>query len=207
MPADKADMKVPEEADVAALVGQATFDFPGDGHRAPVRVSDRILDGFQAGPAHLRLDDGSVIHWGFKHEEANLQSIAVHDAQGHLRLLGAVSNLGQLNNNPATPIATIGQYEQYRRAAMLEQASVTLFVADAADLDRFLPVVKRWLQADMMGLNADCNDAQLRKACELAAKIEPGVVAYVSNGNAATLTQASLPNVPAAAVPLERFEH
>lgn len=94
MPSDKADMKVPEEADVAALVGQATFDFPDDGDRGPARVSERILDGFQAGPAHLRLDDGSVIHWGFKHEEANLQSIAVHDAQGHLRLLGAVSNLG-----------------------------------------------------------------------------------------------------------------
>lgn len=89
---------------------------------------------------------------------------------------------------------------------MLEQASVTLFVADAADLDRFLPGVKRWLQADLMGFNADCNDANRQKACELAAKIAPGVVAYVSNGNAGTLTQAALPNVPAAAVSLERFK-
>lgn len=199
--------ELPDESAVIGLVRSAVLDFPGDGNDAAVAVADRILDGFQAGPGHLRLDDGSVIHWGFKYEEANLQSIAVQDARGRLRLVGAVSNLGQLTSDPASPLETLGQYEQYRRAAMLEDASVTLFVADAADLELYLPVVKRWLQADLMGFNADCSDAKLTKACKLAAKIEPGVVAYVSNGDAAALTQTPLPNVPAEAVPLVHFKN
>lgn len=200
-------IELPEESAVIGLVGSAVLDFPGDGSDAPVAVADRILDGFQAGPGRLRFNDGSVIHWGFKHEEANLQSIAVRDAQGRLRLLGAVSNLGRLTSNRARPLVTLGQYQQYRRAAMLEDASVTLFVADAADLDLYFPVVKRWLQADLMGFNADCSDAKLTMTCELSAKIEPGVVAYVSNGDSAVLTQAPVPNVPAAAVPMKHFKN
>lgn len=88
---------------------------------------------------------------------------------------------------------------------MLDAASVTLFVGDAADLVQYLPVVKRWLQADLLGFNADCDDAALVQACELATRIEPTLTAYVTNTSAAAAAAISVPDLAAAPIPIDQF--
>lgn len=195
----------PDDKAVDVLVGEAKFEFVGD---YDTSVSDRIMDGFQAAPRSLRADEDTTIYWGFKYQEATIESIAIADATGRIRLVGAVSNIVSLTRYSGL-ISTDEEYQKEIKAAMVNPASLILFVGDDRDLASYLPLVKRWLQADLLGMNVDCDSEKTMAACKFAEDIQVSVTAYQIAGSgkeANQLHMLSVPSLPAASVPIKWFK-
>jgi hypothetical protein len=193
---------VPDQDAVEAFTRKAELNFPNYGE-GKMPVSDRILDGFEAAPAQLALTDGSSIRWGFKNQEANLQSVVINDRSRQLALLAAVDGVTRLTSRSGSPIGEMANYEKaVKRSGM--DPSVTIFVHDKDALKAYLPLLKRWLQADLMGFNADCSKPNLAGACKLAEQIAISTTVYViaADGN---LRSVKVPDGKASSVPLKSF--
>jgi hypothetical protein len=194
--------RTPDDSAIEAFAGKASAHFPGED--ASEAVSDRILDGFQAGPSRLAVGDGPVIYWGFKFQEANLQSVAVYDADGHPRLLAAVDNVVRLVGGRHAPL---GSMDQYLKAVKDSGSTpvVSVFVRNAKDLDVYLPYLKRWLQANLLGFNVHCDKTDMAQACALASRIELPIQAYALSPDSDKTSALPVPQAAAASVPLESF--
>lgn len=193
---------VPDQNAVEAFTRKAELNFP-DYSEGKVPVSDRILDGFEAAPSQLAMTDGSSIRWGFKNQEANLQSVVINDKSGQITLLAAVDGMTRLTRRSGLPIGEMAQYEQaVKRSGM--NPSVIVFVHDEDNLNAYLPLLRRWLQADLMGFNADCSKPDLADACKLAEQIAIAKTVYViaADGN---LRSIRAPDGKAASVSLNAF--
>ncbi len=194
--------RTPDDSAIEAFAGKASVQFPGED--AAEAVADRILDGFQAGPSRLAVGDGTVIYWGYEFQEANLQSVAIYDADGHPRLLAAVDNVVRLVGGRHASLNSMDQYLK----AMQDSGSmpmISVFVRNAQDLDVYLPYLKRWLQADLLGFNVHCDRAGMAPACALAARIELPIQAYALSPDSDKTRALPVPQVAAAPVPLESF--
>lgn len=194
--------RTPDDSAIEAFAGKAAAQFPGAD--AAEAVADRILDGFQAGPSRLDTGDGTVIYWGFKFQEANLQSIAIYDAGGHPRLLAAVDDMVRLVGGRHAPLNSM---EAYLKAVQDSGSTpmISVFVRNAQDLNVYLPYLKRWLQADLFGFNVHCDKADMAPACALAARIELPIQAYALSPDSDKTSALPVPQVAAAPVPLESF--
>ena len=193
---------VPDDTAIEAFTGDVALAFPGEDKDA-VPVSDRILDGFQAGPTHLALADGDVIYWGFKFQEANLQSVAIYDAKGHPRLLAAVDNIVRVVGGSA-PLGTMEQYQHALKDSGVTPA-VSVFVREPGDLVTYLPYLKRWLQADLLGFNVHCDKPGMADACKLANQIAVPIQAYALMPKSGAPHMLQVPKTAAASVPLGSF--
>lgn len=192
----------PDQAAVEAFTRHAEFEFADYGE-GKARVSDRILDGFEAGPTLLVTAEGSSIRWGFKYQEGSIESVVIGDKSGQLKLLAAVDGMSRLTSLSSSPINTMSDYEQrQKRSGMFP--SVTVFVHDDGDLKASTPLLKRWLQANLMGFNTDCSKPDLAGACKLAEQIVISTTAYVITGHG-NLRSVSVPDVKAASVSLKLF--
>lgn len=202
VPASQAE-RTPDDSAIEAFAGKAAARFPGAD--AAEAVADRILDGFQAGPSRLAVGDGTVIYWGFKFQEANLQSVAIYDAGGHPRLLAAVDDVVRLVAGGRQ--APLGSMDQYLKALQDSGSTpmISVFVRNAQDLNVYLPYLKRWLQADLLGFNVHCDKADRAPACTLAARIELPIQAYALSPDSEKTRALPVPQVAAAPVPLESF--
>ncbi|MHB8921559.1 MAG: hypothetical protein ACYC3A_03685 [Halothiobacillus sp.] len=167
-----------------------------------VPVSDRILDGFTGGTMRLALKNGTVIYYGFKFQEgalvqqANLKSVAIYEPEGRPRLLAAVDNVPILRK----PFTSMAEYQRYLKDNHISP-SVLVFVRNERDLDTYLPYLKRWLQADLLGFNVNCKEPGMAEACKFAGQIEIPTRAYLLP----SLRPVVVPKVEAADVPLEAF--
>ena len=195
--------RTPDSTAIEAFAGKAAIAFPGEATSGTVVVSDRILDGFEAGPSRLVVDRDTTIFWGFKFQEGNLQSVAIFDGNGHPRLLAAVDNVPSLQRG-GTWINTL---EQYRQAVARSGTSpvVSVFVRDTRDLQTYLPYLKRWLQADLLGFNVHCDKLGMAPTCAVAEQIEVPIQAYMLSPGTTDAQALSLPKLQAASVPLESF--
>ena len=86
------------------------------------------------------------------------------DAQNHLRLLGAADDLLLAGTDPHK----------------LQQARLAVFVRDPQALARYLPVVRAWAAADVLGFNQDCPGKDQAR-CQAAAKLPLPIQAYNLN--------------------------
>lgn len=190
---------------VKALTDGAKMEFTDNGEQGKVLISDRIFDGFQAGPWQVVIANGSALRWGFKYGEANIESVAIDDKRGHLKLLAAVGNVSRLTSvfGDQSPVESMTQYEGIVKRSGLEPVA-NVFVRDEADLKTYLPLLKRWLQADLMGLIGDCSKAELADACKLAEQIAIPTKAYLIAPEG-SLHSIMVPDVKAASVPIKPF--
>lgn len=195
----------PDDTMIEAFAGDASMVFPGDDSDGAVSVSDRVLDGLQAGPARLVAANGTVIYWGFKFQEGNLQSVAVHDALGRPRLLAVVDNVVRVAYGNTTTTGTMKQYQAELERNSLAPPLVSVFVRNAADLATYLPYLKSWLRADLLGFNATCDKPAMIAACALAARIVIPIRAYALVPKQGAPHLLPVPAVAAANVPLESF--
>lgn len=194
--------KVPEQSAVEAFTHHAEWSFPDYG-KGKSLVSDRILDGFQAGPTLLVTADGSAIRWGFKYQEGSFESVVIGAKSGELKLLAAVDGITRLTNLSSSPINTMAEYEQRQKRSETEPA-VTIFIHDESALKTYLPLFKRWLQANLMGFNTDCSKLELAAACKLAGQIAIPARIFVIAADG-SLHGIPSPAVPASTVPLKSF--
>lgn len=196
----------PDDAMIGAFAGDVSMVFPGDDSPSAVLVSDRILDGLQAGPGRLVAADGTVIYWGFKFQEGNLQSVVIRDSKGRPRLLAVVNNVVRVADGDTTTIGTVEQYQaELRSTGGGYLPGVSVFVRNANDLATYLPYLKSWLQADLLGFNATCDKAAMTAACTLAARIVIPIRAYALVPKQAAPHALPVPVVAKANIPLESF--
>ncbi|QDH71585.1 hypothetical protein [Marilutibacter alkalisoli] len=183
------------------------------GDAVSLAVGDRIVTGFeQYPPRQLSLADGSTIYWGWQHGQAFVQSIAIRGTDGQLQLLGAVDDLPVLYSRRANrAIADQQAYDAFLRESAERggKPAVALFIKDDNALAAYYPLVARWLQAAMLGFNADCSDPAQGPTCAFVEQVSVPVEAYARDCAAADTVNACalvVPDIPAADVPLESFK-
>lgn len=195
--------KLDHEA-IEAFIGNAKMAFPEEYEPQAVPVSGRIFGGLQAAKNRLALSDGTTIDWGFKYQEPYLQSAIVYDQTGRPRLLAAVAFTSGVIARGDTPKAVTP--EQYKLAINKKSGKtmVTVFVRDKRDLETYLPYLKRWLQADLLGMYVDCTQPGMAQACRFAGEVEVPTRAYLLANKRKPLP-ISVPHVKAANIPLAAF--
>lgn len=196
--------QAPDEDALKKLVGRGTqvaevqlINYP------ELPLSDRILQGFEAGYRALTTEDGQVITWGFKHEEANLQSIAISDSSGNLAMVAAVDDvLGLVSARGKERFSLVADYQQAVKKSGTEP-HIVLLARDQAALEAAYPLFRSWMDANLLGFNTSC--AKHASACALLPGIEVRTEAYLSSGPNAAPVKAAVPQVAAAPIPPEAF--
>lgn len=196
--------EAPDEDALKKLVGSATQVATVQLANYPeLPLSDRILQGFEAGYRALTTEDGQVINWGFKHEEANLQSVAISDSAGNLVMVAAVDDvLDLVSARGEDRFSSVADYQQAVKKSGTEP-HVALLARDQAALEAAYPLFRSWMNANLLGFNTSC--AKHAAACKLMPDIEMRIEAYVSSGADAAPVKAAVPQVAAAPIPPEAF--
>lgn len=196
--------EAPDEDALKTLVGSATQVATVQLTNYPeLPLSDRILQGFEAGYRALTTEDGQVINWGFKHEEANLQSVAISDSAGNLVMVAAVDDVrGLVSARGEDRFSSVADYQQAVKKSGTEP-HVVLLARDQAALEAAYPLFRSWMDANLLGFNTSC--AKHAAACALMSDIEVHTDAYVSSGVDAAPVKAAVPQVAAAPIPPEAF--
>jgi hypothetical protein len=204
------DSSVPKNVAISAFAGDALYAFPSDYADGPAKIGDRVSDGFQAAPSSLKLTDGSSISWGFKYQEPYFESFVIADSENEIRLIAAVTNIVRLTGYSSGPIKTMAEYENAVKASMVDGSSVILFVRDEKFIANYMPLVRRWIQADLLGFNVDCGSQKLAQVCQVAEKIEIPIMAYriceSNSGKQKNIKQVAVPAVKAADIPIKLFQ-
>ncbi|RAP58165.1 hypothetical protein BTJ49_04060 [Oleiagrimonas sp. MCCC 1A03011] len=201
--ASTAQERVPDARVLRAWIGGTNLGaIAPDAENADVAIADRVLDGFEAGTSGLATHDGRFVTWGFKFGEGNQQSVAVYDSDGRMMLAVIVSNVVRLDDGVTPAIRSMKVYrERIRRAGA--RPHVLVFAPNRAKLEAAFPLFARWLQADLLGFNADCT--RTREVCALAARVRIPVRAFIAWGGDALPRRTTVPSIPAAPIPLADF--
>jgi len=144
-----------------------------------------------------------TIYWGFKFQETNLQPVAIFK-DGKPRLLAVVDEVVRLADGDRSWISSLQQYKDAIKESGVTP-TVDVFVRKAEDLSAYLPYLKRWLQADLLGFNANCGQVRMAPACTLAERIELPIQGHLLSRYQGTPQPLPIPSVTAAAVPLVAF--
>lgn len=195
----------PDDKSVKVFTGKAMTLYYSDPRiKQKALVSDRILDGFQAGPMRLTLKDGTAIYWGFRYKEATTRSVAIFDAKGRPRLLAAVDSVPGCSGWHCEPFASIEAYEAYASRTFLHPG-IALYVRDKRDLETYLPYFKRWLHAKLLGFNVDCKEPKMVDACKFVTQTEWLQIVPTRAYLLPSMRLLELPKGKAADLPLEAF--
>ena len=131
--------EAPDEGALRQLVGSATTGSSVQLLNYPeMPVSDRLLAGLEAASRVLTTADGQTITWGFKHGEANLQSVVIADRAGQLELAAVVDDVVRLNLDGAKADVSMAQYRG-RVARRGLQPRVIVFARDRVRLEKAIP--------------------------------------------------------------------
>lgn len=199
--------KKPFVETIKAFAGKARalyYSFTHPGIKDKALVSNRILDGFQAAPKRLTLPNGTAIYWGFRYKEATTRSVAIFDAQGHPRLLAAVDSIPGCDGWRCEPFTSIETYQASASRTFLHPG-IAVFVRDKRDLETYLPYLKSWLQAKLLGFNVDCNERGMAEACKFVTRTELMQFIPTRAYLLPSMRHLELPKVKAADVPLEAW--
>jgi hypothetical protein len=167
-------------------------------------VSDRILDGFGYGPLRLTLPNGTAIYWGFRHGEATTESVVIYGPEGRPRLLAAVDSIPWCAGRHCEPFTSVDAYQAHAERTYLHPG-IAVFVRDKRDLDTYLPYLKNWLQANLLGFNVNCKEPGMAEACKFVTQTELTQFIPIRAYLLPSMQPLALPKVPAANVPLEAF--
>ena len=202
VPSDAPDNKL-----IEAFTGNAKalyYSFTHPGIKDKALVSDRILDGFQAAPKRLVLKDGTTIYWGFRYKEATTQSVAIYGRDSRPRLLAAVDSIPWCDGWHCEPFTSIEAYQAQASRTFLHPG-IAIFVRDKRDLETYLPYLKRWLQAKLMGFYIHCDEPRMADACKFVTQTEWLQIVPTRAYLLPSMRLLELPKVKAANVPLEAF--
>lgn len=195
--------EAPDEEVIKQLVGNETpgssvqlVDYP------EMSISDRILVGLEAAGRVLTTAEGQVIAWGFKYKEANLQSVVITDKTGRLELAAVVDDILGLTNGRSDTYSSVAEYEKRVKRDGL-QPRVIVFVRDQDSLVATYPLLKRWMQANLLGFNTSCEKHAV--ACALMPAIGLPTDVYLASDGGGVPVKAAVPDLPAAPIPLEAF--
>ncbi|MDP1705159.1 MAG: hypothetical protein Q8K01_10100 [Sulfurimicrobium sp.] len=194
-------------ATIEAFAGKARTLYYADPRiKQKALISDRILDGFQAAPKRLTLKDGTAIYWGFRYKEATTRSVAIFDAQGRPRLLAAVDSIPWCDGSGrhCEPFISIEAFQASARRTFLHPG-IAVFVRDQRDLETYLPYLKRWLHAHMLGFNVDCKEPGMAEACKFVTQTEVTQFIPIRAYFLPSMRPIELPKGKAADLPLEAF--
>lgn len=171
VPSDAPDNKLIEVFTGNAKALYYSFTHPSIKDKALVSV--RILNGFQAAPKRLVLKDGTTIYWGHRYKEATTESVAIFDGKGRPRLLAAVDSIPWCDGTGrhCEPFTSIEAYQAHASRTYLHPG-VAVFVRDKRDLETYLPYLKRWLHANMLGFNVDCKEPRIAEACKFVTQTD-----------------------------------
>lgn len=195
----------PDSKKIEAFLGSLRVDLPFDLKDKEIIVEDRIFKGFQAGPSMLRLDNNITIYWGFAAHQGLLQSVAVFDVSGALQLVAAVNDVASLTLYGEPNIESQSEYDKEIAKESLHPG-VSVFVRNEGALKKFLPVLKRWQQANILGFNVDCDKHEMKRTCDLAKQIHVPIHAYVVDADGGKIHEIKVPQVSVSAIPLESFQ-
>jgi hypothetical protein len=196
---------------IKVFIGTAKAHFPAEGGPSAASIYDRTMAGFELGPQRLVLNSGIAIYWGEKYQEGNLQSVMIVDTRGRVRLVAVVDNIVRIARAGEPLFSSMGQYrrEVKRREDYGSSNSqfVSVFVRNAQDLGFYLPYLMRWVQADLLGFNVQCDESQkMTHVCAMAGHITVPVQAYVINARGSDVRSLPVAKVASASVPLESFK-
>ena len=193
----------PDEGALKQLVGTATLGSSVQLVNYPeMPVSDRILAGLQAAGRVMATSDGSTVTWGFKYEEANLQSVIIADKAGRLELAAVVDDILGLTYGKSGTYASVAECEKRTKRQGL-RPRVIVFARDQASLVTAYPLLKRWMQANLLGFNGSC--AAHAAACALMRDLDLPADVYLAPGAGSAPVKVATPDLPAAQIPLEAF--
>lgn len=160
------------DAEIARFVGNAYVKPIGETNGAKnmqyINLTDRILGAFeQYPPAHVKFADGSTFFWGFRQGNGSVRSIAITDGRGQIQLVGAVDDLPEIHD------------DMNHGVHRLKSGRIALFVRNSVALQRYLPAVRAWTWADLLGFNVSCNkDAQWQSRCAAVQQYRLPITAY-----------------------------
>lgn len=203
----RAVSSAPDDKLIVAFSGKAKalyYSFTHPAIKKKALVSDRILDGFEDAPRRLTLPNGMAIYWGSRHKEATTQSVAIFGPEGRPRLLAAVDSVPWCDGWHCEPFTSIEAYQARASRAFLHPG-IAVFVRDKRDLESYLPYLKRWLHANMLGFNVNCKKPSMAEACRFVTQTEWLEVIPIRAYLLPSMRPLELPKVKAADVPLEAF--
>ncbi len=208
-PLKRVPSRAPDDKLIEAFTGKARalyYSFTHPSIKDKALVSDRILAGFTAAPKRLTLPNGTAIYWGFRYKEATTESVAIFDAHGRPRLLAAVDSIPWCDGSGShcEPFTSIEAYQAHASRTFLHPG-IAVFVRDKRDLETYLPYLKRWLHANMLGFNVDCKKPRMAEACKFVTQTELTQFIPIRAYQLPSMQPLALPKVPAAKVPLEAF--
>lgn len=154
----------------------------------------------------MTLPNGTAIHWGFRYKEATTESVAIFDAQDRPRLLAAVDSIPWRDGSGphCEPFISIEAYQDHASRTFLHPG-IAIFVRDKRDLEIYLPYLKNWLQANLLGFNVDCKEPDMAEACKFVTQTELTQFIPIRAYLLPSMRLLALPKVPAAKVALEAF--
>lgn len=167
-------------------------------------ISDRITDGLRTGPKRLILPDSTSIYWGYTYKDAMDQSVAILDPNNRLKLLAAVYDVPWCAPFDCEPINSTAVFKEDLEGSF--SPNVYVFVNNRRDLETYLPYLKRWLHADLLGFSLDCNKHRMRMtaACKFVRQIKVTQIP-IRAYEVPSMQPLALPKVSAANVPLDAF--
>lgn len=208
-PLKRVPSDAPDDKLIKAFTGNTRtlyYSFTHPTIKQKALVSDRILDGFQAAPKRLTLKDGTAIYWGFRYKEATTESVAIFDVKGRPRLLAAVDSIPWCDGTGrhCEPFTSIEAYQAHASRTFLHPG-IAVFVRDKRDLETYLPYLKRWLHANMLGFNVDCKEPRMAEACKFVTQTELTQFIPIRAYLLPSMRLLELPKVKASDLPLEAF--
>ncbi len=174
----------------------------------PKPLAGRIMDGFQELPMRrLVLKNTGIVFWGFEYQDASIQSLVIVNRNDHVKLVAAVT----LFPSVGTGVLSGSQDIDYKTRT-LKSGQISVFVRNWADLARYLPVIKSWAYANLLGFNVDCyQSAEWERACRAATGFRLPLRAYdlrdavMGKKKLVNLYPLSIPKGVAPSVPLGAF--
>lgn len=187
----------------------------GDAFSANVPVVERVYLGFQQDPPKaLILEDGTQILWGWQQGQPWFQSLAIFDDDNKPRIFGVADNIPRIYSwRSNTGLKSIAEYYKLikeRRSKYLGEPAVILFAANQEDIERYYRFAIRWLQANLVGFNSQCDTPEYAASCALAEEVQIPIVIRSSKCRSAEGLAPScnlrVPENTQSEVPLDMFK-
>lgn len=195
--------EAPDEMAVAKLLGKDTTCASLQLRNLPdALLVDRVFAGLEAAGRVLTLEDGRTVTWGFKHREANLQTVLITAEDGGLELVAVVDDVLSLTAGASDAYPSVEEYERKISQLRLEPRVVGI-ARDQASLIAAYPLLKRWMQANLLGFNSSCE--KHAAACALMPDIHLPIDVYLAAKGGSVPVKVVTPDLPAASIPLEAF--
>ena len=164
--------------------------------RVKLSVTSRVVSGFQQNPpSSVRLKDGTQIIWGWQEGQAEVQSIAIFDEGDKLKLVGGATNIPRIFSwRSQKGLKSLEEFDALlvrRQALHIGSPMLVLFVETQSDANRYYPLAARWLQANLLGFNAQCNSPTYSESCVLADNITVPIVVRTARCSAEQMSRSS----------------